>query len=76
MGQKGKGIKRKMTMQLEEINQKVLAKEGRLKKYRDSVNNTDKTGHSKTTKKILQQVKEDDKKTYKQPDAREEKSSG
>ena len=37
-------------IQLEEINQKVLVKEGRLKRYQQRVNNTDKTGHSKTTK--------------------------
>ena len=29
--------KRKLTIQLEEINQKVLAKEGRLKRYQQKV---------------------------------------
>ena len=36
-GQKGKGNTRKKIIQLEEINQKFLAKEGRLKRYRESV---------------------------------------
>ena len=34
---KEKATRRKITVQLEEINQKVLAKEGRLKRYRQSV---------------------------------------
>ena len=32
--QKGKGNTRKITVQLDDINQKVLAKEGKLKRYR------------------------------------------
>ena len=42
--------KKKKTVQLEEINKKVLSKEGRLRRYRQRVKNTDKAGHSKTTK--------------------------
>ena len=45
-----KATQGKITIKLEEINQKVLAKEGRLNKYRQRVNNTDKTGLSKTAK--------------------------
>ena len=41
----------KITVQLEEINQKVLAKEGRLKRYRQRVKQYRQMGHSKTTKK-------------------------
>ena len=43
----------KQALQLEEISQKVLAKEGRLKNTERGSNNTDKTGHSKTTKENL-----------------------
>ena len=42
---KEKATQEKITIQLQEINQK-----GRLKRYQQRVNNTDKTGHSKTTK--------------------------
>ena len=41
--QKWKGNTRKITIQLEEINLKVLVKEGRLKRYRQKVKYTDKT---------------------------------
>ena len=47
---KEKARQGKITMQLEEINQKVLAKEGRLKRYRQKVKQYRQTGHSKTTK--------------------------
>ena len=43
-----KAIQEKITIQHAEINQKVRAKERRLKRYRLRVNNTDKVGHSKT----------------------------
>ena len=56
-------------IQQEEINQKVLTKEAGLK----NDNDTNKTGHSKLTKKFHQQVERDDKETYQQPDAREAK---
>ena len=42
--------KEKITVQLQEINQKVLAKQERLKRYRRSFKNRDRTVHSKTTK--------------------------
>ena len=47
---KEKATQEKITILLEEKNQKVLTREGRLKRYRQRVNNTEKTGHSKTTK--------------------------
>ena len=37
LGQKGNTTQGKIAVQLEEINQKVLAKEGRLKRYRQRV---------------------------------------
>ena len=37
-------------MQIEEIKQKILAKEGRLKNTETGLSNTDKIGHSKKTK--------------------------
>ena len=45
---KEKSTLEKIRIQLEEINQKVLAKKGRLERYRKS--KTDKTGHSKISK--------------------------
>ena len=58
--------------QLEEINQKLLAKEGRLKKYRQRVkqHRQNRTFQS-NERKFYQQVEEDETKTYQQPDARE-----
>ena len=55
----------KITIQLEEINQKLLAKEGRLKRYRQN------RAFQNSEKKFYQQVGGDNTKTYKQPDARE-----
>ena len=46
---KEKATQEKITIPLEETSQKVLAKEGRLKRYRQRVKNKDKAGHSKTT---------------------------
>ena len=68
-GQKERSIQKvKLTIQLEEINQKVLAKEGRLRRYRQFR----QTGYSKTNeKKFYQQLGGDDNKTYQQPDTRE-----
>ena len=37
MNRKEKATQEKLTIQLEEINQKVLAKKGRLKRYRQRV---------------------------------------
>ena len=49
-GEKSNPTQLEQMIQLEEINQKVMAKEGISKRYRDRIKNTDKTGHSKTTK--------------------------
>ena len=39
-----------MRMQLEEMNQKILTKEDRIKRYCGGSSKTNKTGYSKTTK--------------------------
>ena len=61
LAQKGKSNTRKMTIQLVEINQKVLAKEGKLKRYRTEQNNKDKAGHyekkNKSTCKFKQMAR-------------------
>ena len=46
MGKKEKATQEKITIPLEEINQKVLAKEIRLKRYRQMVKQIDKTERS------------------------------
>ena len=43
-------LQKSLKVELEEINQKILAKDVRLKRYRDMSSNTNKTGHSKITK--------------------------
>ena len=50
LGQKGNINTRKIAIQLEEINQKVLAKEGKIKRYRERVKQYRQTGHFKTMK--------------------------
>ena len=59
---KEKAIQKKITIQLEEMNQKVLAKEGRLKKYRQKVQQyrPNRTFQNKE-RKFYQQVGGDDK---------------
>ena len=49
---KEKATQEKITIQLEKINQKLLAKEGWLKNIDKGQNKTDKIGHSKITKEI------------------------
>ena len=62
----------KLTIQLEEINQKVLAKEGRLKRYRQRVKQYRQNRTFKNNeRKFYQQLERDDNKTYQQLDARE-----
>ena len=61
-------------IQLEELNQKVLAKEGIVKRYRDRVkqyrqNRTFQNNEKK--KKFYQEVGADDEKTYQQLEASE-----
>ena len=61
----------KLTIQLEEINQKVLAKEGRLKRYRQRVKQyRQNRTYENNERKIYQQLG-DYNKTYQQPDAKE-----
>ena len=73
MEQKEKKATEKITIQLEEINQKILVNEGRLKRDRQKNKTiTDKIGHSKTTKEnAINKFGGYDTKTYQQPDARE-----
>ena len=73
LGQKEKkATQEKITIQLEEINQKVLVKEGRLKRYRQRVKQYGQNRKFKNNKKkFYQQVARDDMKTYQQLDARE-----
>ena len=71
--QKGKKKKtREKIIQLEGINQKVLAKEGRIKRYRQRVK---QYRHHKTfqnnERKFYQQLGGGDMKTYQLPDAKE-----
>ena len=63
---------KKITVQLEEINQKVLAKEGRLKRYRQRVKQYRQNRTLQNNeRKFYQQLGEDNSKTYQQPDAKE-----
>ena len=69
--QKGKGNTRKITIQLEEIKQKVLAKEGRLNRYRQRVKQySQNRTFQNIERKFYQQVGGDDMKINQQPDAR------
>ena len=59
-------------IQLEEINQKILAKEGRLKSYRKSVKQYRQNKTFQNNKrKFYQQLGGDDTKTYQQMDVKE-----
>ena len=59
-------------MQLEEINQKVLTKEGRLKSYRDKIKQyRQNRTFQKYERKFFQHVGGELAKTYQEPDARE-----
>ena len=63
---------KKKIIQLEEINQKVLAKEGRLKRYRQRVKqHRQNRTFPNNERKFYQKMWGDDMKTYQQPDARE-----
>ena len=62
----------KITVQLEEINQKILAKEGRLKRYRQRVKQyRQNRTFQNNERKFYQQLGGSDTKTYQQPDAKE-----
>ena len=63
---------RKITVQLGEINQKVLAKEGRLKRYRQRVKQyRQNRTFQNNERKFYQQLGGSDTKTYQQPDIKE-----
>ena len=67
-----KTTREKITVQLEEINKKVLAKEGRLKRYRQKVKQYRQNRTFQNNKrKFYQQLGGHDTKTYQQPDAKE-----
>ena len=62
----------KLTIQLEEINQKVMAKEGRLKRYRRRVKQyRQNSTFQNNERKFYQQLGGNYNKTYQQPDAKE-----
>ena len=62
----------KITVQLEELNQKVLAKEERLKRYRQRVKQYRQSRtFQNNERKFCQQLGGSDTKTYQQPDAKE-----
>ena len=69
---KEKITQEKLKIQLEEIYQKVRAKEERLKKYRQRVKQyRQNRTFQNNERKFYQQLGGDDNKTYQQPDARE-----
>ena len=66
---KEKVIQVKITIQLEEINQKVLSNEERLKRYRQRVKQyRQNRTFQNNERKFYQQVGGDDTKTYQQPE--------
>ena len=72
INRKEKTTQEKHTAQLEEIHQKVLAKEGRLKRYRQRVKQyRQNRTFQNNERKFYQQLGESDTKTYQQPDAKE-----
>ena len=67
-----KTTREKITVQLEEIKQKVLAKEGILKRYRQRVKQyRQNRAFQNNKRKFYLQLGGHDTKTYLQPDARE-----
>ena len=71
--QKGKATEVKMTKQLEEIKQKVLAKEKRLKKYRDREEQNRRNRKFQNNERKFYQQLEDGTKTYQKLDVRKAK---
>ena len=70
MGREWKRQHGKKPVQLEEINQNVLAKEGRLKRYQLRVKQyRQNRTFQNNERKFYQQLGGDDTKTYQQPDA-------
>ena len=71
-GKKGQATWGKITVQLEEINQKVMSKEGRLKRYRQRVKQyRQNRTFQNNERKFYQQLGGSDMKTYQQPDIKE-----
>ena len=69
---KEKITQEKLTIQLEEIYQKVLAKEGRLKRYRQRVKQyRQNRTFQNIERKFYQQLGGDENKTYQQPNEKE-----
>ena len=68
---KEKATQQKITLKLEEINQKVVPKGGRLKGYRQRVKQCRQNRTFQNERKFYQQLGGDDTKTYQQPDAKE-----
>ena len=69
-GKNEQATREKITVQLEEINRKVLAKEGRLKRYRQRVKQyRQNEAFQKNERKFYQQLGRRDTKTYQQLDA-------
>ena len=67
--QNAKDNTRKITVQLEEINQKLLAKEERLKRCRQRIKQYRQNRTFQNNKrKFYEQLGEHDTKTYQQPD--------
>ena len=67
-----KTTQEKITVQLEEMNLKVLAEEGRLKRYRQRVKQCRQNRtFQNNERKFYQQLGGHDTKTYQQPDAKE-----
>ena len=71
-GNKKEKAKREKITQLEEINKKVLAKKGRLKRYRQRVKQYGQNrSFQNNERQFYQQLGVDDTKTYQQPDTKE-----
>ena len=69
--------RRKITVQFNEINQQVLAKEGRLKRYRQRVKQYKQNRtFQNNERKFYHQMGGDDAKTYQQPNEYREKRHG
>ena len=72
INRKEKTTREKLRIQLEEIYQKVLAKEGRLKRYRQKIKQyRQNRTFQNNERKFYQQLGGDDNKTYQQPNAKE-----
>ena len=75
-GRRNKQHRKKITVQLEELNQKVLAKEGSFKRYGQRGKQYRENRSFQTTKeKFYQQSGGSNAKTYQQPDAKETERS-